>query len=87
MRPPLWEASHTIPISLGILMGSYGSGMGIVWEAYHKGVPLLRVPGITLDLGLVFGWSEGYAKIRKSWTHIFVPRRWEPKPLIEIYEA
>ena len=29
--------SHTIPISLGILMG-------IVWEAYHKGVPLLGVP-------------------------------------------
>ncbi len=29
---PLWQASHTIPISLGILMG-------IVWEAYHKGVP------------------------------------------------
>ena len=28
--------SHTIPISLGILMG-------IVWEAYHKGVPLLGV--------------------------------------------
>ena len=23
--------------------------MGIVWEAYHKGVPLLGVPGITLD--------------------------------------
>ena len=23
--------------------------MGIVWEAYHKGVPLLRVPGITLE--------------------------------------
>ena len=22
---------------------------GIVWEAYHKGVPLLGVPGITLD--------------------------------------
>ena len=29
--------THTIPISLGILMG-------IVWEAYHKGVPLLGVP-------------------------------------------
>ena len=28
----------------------YGS-MGIVWEAYHKGVPLLGVPGITLDCG------------------------------------
>ena len=24
--------------------------MGMVWEAYHKGVPLLGVPGITLDL-------------------------------------
>ena len=23
--------------------------MGIVWEAYHKGVPLLGVPGITLE--------------------------------------
>ena len=23
--------------------------MGIVWEAYHKGVPLLGGPGITLD--------------------------------------
>ncbi len=23
--------------------------MGIVWEAYHTGVPLLGVPGITLD--------------------------------------
>ena len=27
-----------------------GNDMGIVWEAYHKGVPLLGVPGITLDL-------------------------------------
>ena len=26
--------------------------MGIVWEAYHKGVPLLRVPGITLESNL-----------------------------------
>ena len=36
--------------------------MGIVWEAYHKGVPLLRVPGITLDIkgfpGRVYLWSE-----------------------------
>ena len=29
---------------------SYGSGMGIVWETYHKGIPLLGVPGITLDI-------------------------------------
>ena len=35
--------SHTIPISLGILMG-------LVWEAYHKGVPLLGVPENPTDL-------------------------------------
>ena len=31
--------------------------MGMVWEAYHKGVPLLGVPGMTLDelwFGVVF---------------------------------
>ena len=38
------SGTHTIPISLGILMG-------VVWEAYHKGVPLLGVPGITLEHG------------------------------------
>ena len=27
---------------------------GMVWEAYHKGVPLLGVPGITLN-NLKFG--------------------------------
>ena len=26
--------------------------MGIVWEAYYRGVPLLGVPGITLDFAL-----------------------------------
>lgn len=31
------------PYCLGILMG-------IVWEAYHKGFPLLGFPGITLEL-------------------------------------
>ena len=31
------QASH-------IFRDSYGSGMGIVWETYHKGVPLLGVP-------------------------------------------
>ena len=35
MGPPYGKRdpyySHTVPISLGILMGSYGSGMGIVW--------------------------------------------------------
>ena len=39
-----------------IFRDSYGNGMGIVWEAYHQGVPLLGVPGITLDK---FGWRVG----------------------------
>ena len=34
--------SHTTPIRIP-------KDMGMVWEAYHKGVPLLGVPGITLD--------------------------------------
>ncbi len=34
--------SHTTPTRIP-------KDMGIVWEAYHKGVPLLGVLGITLD--------------------------------------
>ena len=45
--PRTWDpltvsGTHTIPISLGILMG-------VVWEAYHKGVPLLGVPENPID--------------------------------------
>ena len=39
--------SRTLSISLGILMG-------IVWEAYHKGVPLLGVPENPTDFGWCF---------------------------------
>ena len=38
--------SHTTPIRIP-------KDMGMVWEAYHKGVPLLGVPGITL---LIHWW-------------------------------
>ncbi len=31
--------------------------MGMVWETYHKGVPLLGVPGITLDMWWHLAWS------------------------------
>ena len=31
--------------------------MGMVWETYHKGVPLLGVPGITLDPWIRMSWS------------------------------
>ena len=40
---PLTYYSHTTPIRIL-------KHMGTVWEAYHKGVPLLGVPGITLDI-------------------------------------
>ena len=53
--------------------------MGIVWEAYHKGVPLLGVPGIILDTGF-WPWiiclvnctlprshSERFRIRRKAW--------------------
>ena len=34
-----------------ILRESYGSGMGIVWEAYHKGGPMsLGVPENPIDI-------------------------------------
>ena len=34
----------SFPYHSHIFRDSYGSGMGIVWEAYHKGVPSLGVP-------------------------------------------
>ena len=37
--------SHTTPIRIP-------KDMGIVWESYHKGVPLLGVPGITLGISM-----------------------------------
>ena len=40
----------SFPYYSHIFKDSYGNGVGIVWEAYHKGVPLLGVPGITLDI-------------------------------------
>ena len=39
----------SFPYHSHIFRDSYGSGMGIVWEASHKGVPLLGGPGITFD--------------------------------------
>ena len=38
------SGTHTTPIRIP-------KDMGMVWEAYHKGVPLWGVPGITLDPG------------------------------------
>ena len=41
MGPPYGKRD---PYHSHIFRDSYGSGMGIVWEAYHKGVPSLGVP-------------------------------------------
>ena len=46
----------SFPYHSHIFRDSYGSGMGIVWEASHKGVPLLGVPGITLELVVFHHW-------------------------------
>ena len=43
----------SFPYYLHIFRDSYGSGMGIVWETYHKGVPLLGVPENPTDIGTI----------------------------------
>ena len=54
----------SFPYHSHIFRDSYGSGMGIVWEASHKQVPLLGVPGITLDSV----WTSGAVlEEEKSW--------------------
>ena len=40
----------SFPYHSHIFRDSYGSGMGIVWQAYHKGVPLLGVPENPIDM-------------------------------------
>ena len=39
----------SFPYYSHIFGDSYGSGMGIVWEAYYKGVPLSGVPENPID--------------------------------------
>ena len=41
----------SFPYHSHIFRDSYGSGMGIVLEAYHKGVPLLGVPEKPIENG------------------------------------
>ena len=44
--------------------------MGIVWEAHHKGVPLLGVPGITLEY---FSFTFMNLQIGSNWQQHFQP--------------
>ena len=60
MGPPYGKLPILFPYHSHIFRDSYGSGMGIVWEAYHKGVPLLGVPRISLEMMRIceFGDTE-----------------------------
>ena len=53
---------------MGPPYGKLPKDMGIVWEAYHKGVPLLGVPGITLDCIISFVIVSPH-----SFFHVLVP--------------
>ena len=58
----------SFPYHSHIFRDSYGSGMGIVWEADHKGVPFLGVPGITLELVLFHPEISGAMEL---WSPLF----------------
>ena len=56
----------SFPYYSHIFRDSYGSGMGIAWEAYHKGVPLLGVPENPIHLLREASWWPVFAAPSKS---------------------
>ena len=56
MGPPYGKLPILFPYHSHIFRDFYGSGMGIVWEAYHKGVPLLGVPENPIDYACQHGF-------------------------------
>ena len=44
MGPPYGKFSILFPYYSHIFRDFYKNGMGIIWEIYHKGVPLLGGP-------------------------------------------
>ena len=50
----IFKDSFGFPFYSRIFRDSYGNGMGIVWETYRKGVPLLGVPENPTDKMNVF---------------------------------
>ena len=72
----------SFPYYSHIFRDSYGSGMGIVWveilmgivwEAYHKRVPLLGVPEIALDSGVELKYIDGYSP-KDQWCYCWLFR-------------
>ena len=61
--------SHTTPIRIP-------KDMGIVWETYHKRVPLLGVPENTIDLYLWMYYPSVFADLRKSYLWSWWDLRW-----------
>ena len=56
MGPPYGKRD---PYHSHIFRDSYGSGMGIVWEAFHKGVPLLPlILGSIVVFGDLWNWGK-----------------------------
>ena len=66
MGPPYGKRD---PYHSHIFRDSYGSGMGIVWEAYHKGVPLLGVPENPIEMTKVQGDLFAVPQHDGSWTN------------------
>ena len=57
-----------------IFRDSFGSGMGIVWEVYHKGVPILGVPENPIELLFqpllrMIGWIADQLMVQKFPTY------------------
>ena len=48
--------------------------MGMVWEAYRKGVPLLGVPGITLDVEVRFEKKVSFGGFGRGGHKIYPPK-------------
>ena len=66
----------SLPYYSQIFRDSSGSGMGIVWETYHKGVPFLGVPENLTDLGWkvelgaalhMISGNDGWSQVKGWW--------------------
>ena len=62
--PPIMGPSYgKLPILFPYHFHIFQDSYGIVWEAYHKGVPLLGVPGITVEFVVDFFKSTPRTKL------------------------
>ena len=62
MGPPSGKLPILFPYHSHTNPDRYGNGMGIVWEAYQKGVPLLE----SVESPFSEGWRVKTAKVDKG---------------------